>query len=162
MHRQKYLQCCKHHFPSRHLCHHRITDHTPQNQQRLAGPSGTIGPNPRSRRDTQQGAQHQVQAASEDLQGDPAASWQTVLLLCHLHNTEVLPVFRGDLLCSNLHPLPLVLTLGTCETSLALSPLHPPSDIYGYCEIPFRFLHNLPPAIFHAPLPNNFDPNRGP
>jgi len=152
LHRQKHLQCCKRHFPSGCLRYHSITD-----QQRLAGPSGPIVPNPCSSRNSQQGAQHQVQAASEDLRGgDPSAAWQPELLLCHLHSTELLPVFRGDLLCSNLYPLPLVLALGTSETNPALSSLHPPSGIYAHCEIPLNFpfsrLYSLPMPHFPISL----------
>jgi len=41
-----------------------------------------------------------------------------------VHSTEGLPVFRQNLLCSSLFPLPLVLALGTTDKSLAPSSLY--------------------------------------
>jgi len=79
----------------------------------------------------EQDAQVHIHMAMEDLQGgDPTASGQPVPVLCHLHRRAVLLVFRGNLLCFSLCPLPPVPALGTTEQDLALSSL--PS--------PFRYL----------------------
>lgn len=83
----------------------------------------------------QQGAQHHLQEASEDLQeGDSTTSLGS---LCHCSITCTAQkgclVFMGNLLCSSLCPLPLVLSLGTTQKTLALSSLHSP----------FRYLYIL-------------------
>lgn len=55
-----------------------------------------------------QGAQAQIQEASEGHRGGdpPITSGQSVLVLQCLHSTEVLPCSRGNILRSNLCPLP--------------------------------------------------------
>ena len=63
----------------------------------------------------------------------PTASGQPVPGLHHPHSTEVLLVFRGNLLFSSLCPWPLVLALSAADRVL----LHPlgtlPSGIYEHC-----------------------------
>lgn len=94
---------------------------------RLEESSVSIWPNPRPSQATRQGAQH-VQAAPEGLQGgDPTTSRHPVPGLRHLPSTEVFLVLEGHLLHSSLCLLPLVLSPGTTEKSLAL---HLPSGIY--------------------------------
>jgi len=58
----------------------------------MAGPSGSIWPNPCPSRNTQAGCQAHIQAAFAYLQGeDPTASGQPVPVLRQLHSTEELP-----------------------------------------------------------------------
>lgn len=95
---------------------------------RLEESSVSTWPNPRPSQATKQGTQHHIQAAPEGLQGgDPTTSGWPVPGLRHLPSTEVLLVFKGHLLHSSLCLLPLVLSPGTTEKSLAL---HLPSGVY--------------------------------
>ena len=75
----------------------------------------------------QQGAQAHVQVTSGDLQGgDPTASLGNPCqrsIICTAQKCFL--VFRGNLLCSNLRPLPLVLALGSIGKSLTSSSFHP-------------------------------------
>ena len=72
-----------------------------------------------------QGAQNPAPTALEDLQeGDLTVSLCRLCQCSIMHSTEGLPVFRQNLLCSSLFPLPLVLELGTTDKSLALSSLY--------------------------------------
>ena len=70
---------------------------------KLAVPSGSIGPTPRSIRDTRAGPRptsRQLLKVSEE-QTPHTASGQPVPVLHHLHSTEVLLVFRGRFLCAS-------------------------------------------------------------
>lgn len=70
---------------------------------------------------TEQGAQVHLQAALENLQGDPTASVEN-LFLCSIicAAQRCILVFRVNLLCSSVCPLPLVLALDTTDKILAL------------------------------------------
>lgn len=58
--------------------------------------------------------------------GIPRPLWAACASASSLYSTAVLPGFKGNLLCSSLHPLPLVLARGTTEMSLAQFSLYPP------------------------------------
>ena len=66
--------------------------------------------------------------AFEYLQGGALHSFsgQPVPVLSHSHGGKAFLMFRGNLLCFSLCPLPLVLPLGTTEKSLVPSFVHPP------------------------------------
>lgn len=82
----------------------------------------------------EQAAETSVWVTSEDLQGDSTASLGS---LCQYSSTRTMKkyfsVFRWNRLCSNLFPLPLLLSLGATEKSLALSSV----------RLPFRYLYTL-------------------
>jgi len=60
---------------------------------------------------------------------------QPVLVLIHPHSEKkCFLMFRGNLLCFSLCPLPLVLSLDTIEKNLAPPSLH----------CPFRYLDEIP------------------
>jgi len=62
----------------------------------------------------EQGAEAHIQVASGDPQGgDPTAFGQPVPGLHHLHSTEALLVFRGNILCSSSCLPSLGLAVGT-------------------------------------------------
>jgi len=71
----------------------------------------------------EQAAQNLVQVGLEYLQRRRLHSLprQPVPVLCHPQSEDVLPHVRQNFLCFSLCPLPLVLSLGTTEKSLALS-----------------------------------------
>lgn len=64
-------------------------------------------------------------------EGDPTISLGNLCQCSHTAQKCCL-IFRGNLLCSSLCPLPLVLSLGTTDTSLALSCSTLPSGIEGH------------------------------
>jgi len=75
------------------------------------------------------GAQDHVQMAFECLQGGRLhnLSGQPLAILGHTHRVKkYFLMFRWTLLCFSLCPLPVVLSLGTTERSLALSASQPP------------------------------------
>jgi len=78
-------------------------------------------------------------------EGDSTASLGN-LCQCSVTAKKCFLMFRGNLLCLSLCPLPLVLSLGATEKSLALSSLHPP----------FRYLYTLlrhtPPSLLFSRL----------
>ena len=61
----------------------------------------------------------------------PQLPGQPVPGLSHPYSKKCFPMFRGNLLCFSVCPLPLVLSLGTTEKSLA------PSSF----RLPFRYLY---------------------
>ena len=72
--------------------------------------------------------QDHVQTAFEYLQGGRLHNllWLLVPVFRYPCSKELFPIFRVNFLCFNLCPLPLVLSLGTTEKSLAPSSLHLP------------------------------------
>lgn len=64
-----------------------------------------------------------------------------VTALNHQQIQKVFPDVKGNLLCLGLYPLPSVLSLGTTEYCLALSPLHPHAGyLYTLMRSPQRLL----------------------
>ena len=89
-------------------------------------------------RHPQQGAQDHVQAASEDLLAFSLVS----VCQCSVTCTEqkCFLMFRGNILCSSLCPLLLVLALSTTEKSLAPSSSHLPfRNLYTLMRSPWTF-----------------------
>lgn len=74
------------------------------------------------------GCPNRVQESFEALQGGDSST--SLDNLCQGFVTctaqKYCLVFKGNILCSSLCPLPLLLSLGTTEKSLSLSSLHPP------------------------------------
>ena len=100
----------------------------------LAGTSVSIMPSLCPSSTPRVGCQAHGQVALGDLQGaDCPASGQPVLVLCHLHSTEVLPGVQRE---------PPVLSLCHCLLSwhctLLKRALH-----YHLCTLPFRYLQTL-------------------
>ena len=87
-----------------------------------------------------QGAQDHVQMAFEDLQGGDFTTFLDNLCQCSKTYTVMKSflIFRGNILCSSLCPLLLILSLRTVEKSLA------PSTLYQL----FRYLQ----ALIKSPL----------
>lgn len=94
---------------------HRITEWL-----RLERPSGSIWPNLHSRDSQRRVPRPKTRwLLKVSKEGDPTTSGQPVPVLCHC-----CLVFRGNLLCPCLCPLPPILALSTTKKSLAPS-LHP-------------------------------------
>ena len=85
---------------------------------RLTGTSGSNWPSLYSGRHPDQGVQGHVQVALQGLQGGDTTASLANLCQCTL---TCFLLYRKNLLCSSLCPLPLVLTLTTTEISVSLS-----------------------------------------
>lgn len=98
----------------------------------LCSPSGPASL-PKQRH-PKKGAQAHIKAVFEDLQED-STTFLSNLCQCSVTRTvqKCFLVFRGNVPCSCLCPLSLVLASGTTERSLALCPLH----------FSFRYLQTL-------------------
>lgn len=77
--------------------------------------------------------QGHAHVAFEYLQGRRYLPGQPVPVVCHPHSKTFLLVFSQNFLCSSLCPLPLILSLGTTDKSVAPSSWQPP----------FRYSHTI-------------------
>lgn len=104
-----------------HMAHLILRRECPESVHHRGWNSGSIWPNTCSSRNTQN---RRLLKPFERV--DSTDCGQPVPVLCYPQSTEVLLVFSEIILCLILCSLPLILSLGMTEKSLALFCLHPP------------------------------------